>query len=240
VPTDAFAVHRRHSASGFPLPRINSTAIFGDLSGHLRPLVAALELLKFDTESSELPDALAVVQVGDLVHTGPDSDAVVTFVAKMMSTNADRWVQLMGNHESQYLGGTRFGHLDVSRDTEETIRGWVHHDQAHLAAAVDSAELGPVLITHAGLTRQLWTELGRPTDPAEAARLLNRMLRMDRRRAFAPGEMLQGGSHKPGVVWAAAGSELYQSWSVTGRRLPRSTATAPPGLESPGLAALDP
>jgi len=176
-------------------------------------------VLGLDRATGKLPDDLTVVQVGDLVHTGPDSDAVVAFVSKMMSANGSRWVQLVGNHESVYIGGIGFGHSRVSIDAEAIIRTWVHNGRGLLATTVDSAAWGPLLVTHAGLTRELWVELGEPADPVDAARRLNRILRMDRRRAFAPGLMLQGvDAYKPGVVWAAAGSELYRSW--VGRPVP--------------------
>jgi hypothetical protein len=74
-------------------------------------------------------------------------------------------------------------------------------------------------VTHSGLTRQLWQELGSPGTAEEAAGLLNDLLSTDRYRAFAPGRLLQGQpNRKPGVVWASAGDELYPSWA--GHRCP--------------------
>lgn len=50
-----------------------------------------------------------ICQVGDLIHKGPDSSAVVALVDQIIDSNPGRWVQLLGNHEAQYLsGGTQF------------------------------------------------------------------------------------------------------------------------------------
>jgi hypothetical protein len=140
---------------------------------------------------------------------------VVSLVDRVIGAHPDRYLQLLGNHEASYLDGPVFGDWSVSEETGRTLRHWVRSDRARLAAPVVSAEYGDVLVTHAGLTRWLWVELGRPTRAAEAANALNRMLHLDRKRAFAPGRLLEGEGFsrgQPGVVWADAGSELYASW----------------------------
>ena len=65
----------------------STIAIFGDLSGHLHPFEEALKRLGAVPETATVPDGLLVVQVGDLVHRGPDSDAIVDLVDRMMDAN---------------------------------------------------------------------------------------------------------------------------------------------------------
>ena len=59
-------------------PRGARVAVIGDVGGHLAELRRELVRLGADEETGELPDDLTIVQVGDLVHRGPDSAGVVS------------------------------------------------------------------------------------------------------------------------------------------------------------------
>src|SRR5580704_8864056 len=129
-----------------------------------------LQELDADTATGIIPDDLVVVQVGDLVHRGPDSTGVVALVDRMMSASPGQWVQLIGNHEAQEgLGGPDFWHEPLSPGLRSDLRRWVDGNQARLAVALDTVEYGPVLVTHAGLTRHKWVAIGRPDEPDDAA-----------------------------------------------------------------------
>ena len=78
-------------------------AVIGDLAGHLDELRGELVRLGADASTLRLPDDLTVVQVGDLVHRGPDSDGVVALVDRYLREQPEHWVQLAGNHEGQYV-----------------------------------------------------------------------------------------------------------------------------------------
>ena len=54
-------------------------AVIGDVGGHVEELRRELRALGA-SETGVLPDDLVVIQVGDLVHRGPDSEAVVRLV----------------------------------------------------------------------------------------------------------------------------------------------------------------
>jgi hypothetical protein len=168
-----------------------------------------------DTSSGTLPEDLVVVQVGNLVHKGPDSAAVVALVDRMLLGSPERWVQLIGNHEAQEgLGGPSFWPEALDEPTRRHLQRWVRSDQARLAVALDTVEYGPVLVTHAGLTRPKWEDIGHPDAPEAAASALNDELASDPERAFAPGEML---GLRPrltvGVTWASP-RELLASWDM--------------------------
>ena len=165
-------------------------------------------------EAAKIPSDLTVVQVGDLVHKGPDGDEGVALVDRMMSVDPGRWVQLMGNHEAQHLAGPAFGTCDCDIDAVETPRRWTKDGSMHLAAAVVSDEHGPLLVTHAGLSWPWWRRLGRPATPQVAAADLNaRLADPDQRAAlFEPDMMLAWDKGEAGVVRAEASRELYGSW----------------------------
>ncbi|WP_258953386.1 metallophosphoesterase [Lentzea californiensis] len=69
-------------------------AAIGVVGGHADQLRRALR---------ELGAGLVVIQVGDLVDRGPDSLGVLHAVRERLGTG---WVQLVGNHEAQYLPGS--------------------------------------------------------------------------------------------------------------------------------------
>jgi hypothetical protein len=77
------------------------------VGGHSGPLREALT--RICGGALRLPPDVVVVQVGDLVDRGPDSTGVLELVRTFLDEQPDQWIQLAGNHESQYLpGGTRF------------------------------------------------------------------------------------------------------------------------------------
>lgn len=189
--------------------------MLGDVGGHAWMLRRCLQELGADTGTGDIPDDLVIVQVGDLVHKGPDSAGVVTLVDRMMTGSPHQWVQLIGNHEAQEgLGGPEFWRESLPEGVRAELRRWVDGEQARLAVALDTVEYGPMLVTHAGLTRPKWEAIGRPDYPDDAAVSLNKELTDDPRRAFAAGEML---GVKPrmavGVAWASP-RELLLSWDM--------------------------
>ena len=86
-------------------PMSKRVAIFGDVGGHARPLFDALVRLGMDPDTLTIPFDLTVVQVGDLIHRGPETGGVLNLVAQIIATQPARWVQLVGNHEALYLPG---------------------------------------------------------------------------------------------------------------------------------------
>ena len=187
---------------------VERIAAIGDVGGHLEQLREALLALGADPERGRLPPGLAVVQVGDLVHKGPESDGVVELVDRFLATDPRRWVQLEGNHEACYVREDLFLHDAVAPRTAERLRAWRDDGLLRLAVAVETASLGPTLITHAGLTAELWQQLGRPATPSAAVR------RVAEEPALAsrPGRMLGGVDTSGGVQWAEAVHELYGPW----------------------------
>ncbi|SHG95882.1 Calcineurin-like phosphoesterase [Jatrophihabitans endophyticus] len=192
-------------------------AVIGDLAGHRGELER--ELARLGARDDRLPDDLTVVQVGDLVHRGPDSEGVVALVDHYLGTQPGRWHQLVGNHEAQYLREPAFDwpeHIDDQ--AAETLAGWWDARAMVPAVAIRAghgADAEDFLVTHAGLTAGFWKRaLDRPGEARLAAAALNSFAGRHDDVLFAAGQMLGGGKadHTAGPVWAAAASELVASW----------------------------
>lgn len=194
-------------------------AVYGDVSGHLGPFLAGLAHMGI-VPGEPWPNEVAVVQVGDLVHKGPDSDAIVAMVAALATAaGPQRWVQLAGNHEAVHTGGVAFLCDGVAPATAATLRRW--HADGFLRAAVavhPTDERPPWLITHAGLTRPWWVALGAQKRASAVADTLNELFARDP-EAFTAGLMMAGFGASPDPVeasplWAHPTGELWPSWAA--------------------------
>jgi len=174
--------------------------IIGDVGGCADQLIEVIGPIVED------PGTL-VIQVGDLIDRGPDSAAVLAFVQRRLDAGLGGWIQLIGNHESQYLGGEPFWPQRLAPSDAELLRTWWMKEWLRVAAAVRTAEGEELLVTHAGLSVQAWQDLGEPVTASTAADLLNtrpeRLLWNDR-----------------GPLWAEAGPDVYQSWLSAGKPVP--------------------
>lgn len=189
-------------------------AVIGDVGGHHDALRRELQRLGANPQTGRLPDDLHVIQLGDLVHRGPDSAGVLHLVEQYLTEQPEQWTQLLGNHEAQYIRPPTFewpetldpGDVDLLRDWWATGR--------LVAAAAFDHENASYLVTHAGLTSGFWRhEIGAPGEAGAAADALNLLARGDDPVLFRPGEMLGfPASDCAGPVWASAPTELLPSW----------------------------
>jgi hypothetical protein len=174
--------------------------VIGDVGGCADRLADAVVPLAAE------PDTV-VVQVGDLVDRGPDSPGVLAFVGERLATAPHRWVQLIGNHEAQYLGARPFWPEPLADADAQLLRTWWLTDRLRVAAAVRTADGEELLVTHAGLTAAAWRELDGPVTAATAADLLN----------TRPEGLL---FHDRGPLWAEADTHLYPSWLQAAEPVP--------------------
>lgn len=186
-------------------------AVIGDVAGHLEALAA--ELARLGASPGEaLPRDLVVIQVGDLVHRGPDSDGVVSLVDGYLESQPDQWVQLVGNHEAQYLREPAFRWPDrIASHSVDTLRRWWASGRMRAAVALESPGES-YLVTHAGLSQPFWRRtLSAPEEPVDAADRINRLIGRDDDTLFRAGALL-GRDVVAGPVWASAHVELVPSW----------------------------
>lgn len=199
-------------------------AIIGDVGGHLEQLLTELARLGVEPEAP-IPEGLVVIQVGDLVHRGPDSEGVVSLVNRYLRRQPEQWIQLVGNHEAQYLRDPAFEWPErIHYVAEDRLRLWWREGRMVAAAAVVTADR-QYLVTHAGLTAGYWHDvLDSPTDAVLTAAALNSFIGSHEGVLFAAGEMLggKGPDHRAGPVWAAAGTELSASWLASDAPMPFS------------------
>lgn len=203
--------------------------MIGDLGGHRQVLQDILTTLGVAFDSTDpsshqraldldWPVDLHIVQVGDLVHRGPDSLGVITLVSALIQRGV--WTQIVGNHEQLYVDHPVFDWPESIPDLAvSTLRAWWQDQLMVPAAAVETTD-GDWLITHAGLTAGFWEHgLGSPGLAVDALAGLAEA-RADGALWF-PGAMLTGSvNHCAGPVWAAAGSEVYSSWLSTNASMP--------------------
>ena len=195
----------------------SSVAVIGDVGGHLNALRYELVRLGADPHTGDLPPGLTVVQVGDLIHRGPDSRGVVALVDRYLREVPHRWIQLVGNHEAFYLGERSFQWPErVDNETAAAIVRWWAEGSMHVAAALPTT-VGDYLVTHAGLTAGIWRSvLGTPRSAAAAATALNRLGAAGASAVFRTGAMLgRRASGSAGPLWADAAAELVPSWLQT-------------------------
>jgi hypothetical protein len=226
----------KSTPSSLPLPwqpgevqatEVGRVAVIGDVGGHRDELMAELRRLGADRGSGRLPADLTVVQVGDLVHRGPDSEGVVALVDAYLDEQPAQWVQLVGNHEAHYLRPPVFEWPErIGDGAIDTLRAWWAEQRMVVAAAIDNAG-EQLLVTHAGLTAGYWrAALDAPTSAVDAARALNSFPKVHDDVLFAAGHMLsrrgagRGANLAAGPVWAAAATELVPSWLGEPQRAP--------------------
>jgi hypothetical protein len=171
---------------------VATIVVIGDVGGCAGELADALASI--DGE----PDTV-VIQVGDLIDRGPDSPGVLALVQERLDGKPTSWIQLVGNHESQYLGGEPFWPHRLADADADLLRGWWLKDRLRVAAALRTVRGEEFLVTHAGLTLGTWRKLGEPVTAGTAADLLN----------TRPEDLLW---HEQGPLWADAGPHVYPSW----------------------------
>ncbi|WP_375497606.1 metallophosphoesterase [uncultured Jatrophihabitans sp.] len=190
-------------------------AVIGDLAGHLNELTGELRRLGADPRTGRLPDDLRVVQVGDLVHRGPEPEGVVALVDRYLREQPQQWVQLAGNHEAQYLREPAFSWPERIADTAvDTLRRWWSTGRMRVATTIRTPD-EDFLITHAGVTEGFWRlALDSPPRADQAAAAINSFIGRHDDVLFHAGQMLGGGDPDPGAgpLWAAAATELAPGW----------------------------
>lgn len=198
--------------------RHDRVAVIGDVAGHVDELRAELRRLGADRGTGRLPDDLMVVQVGDLVHRGPASDAVVALVDGYLTHQPAQWVQLVGNHEAHYLRDPVFDWPERIADrSRDTLRRWWAAGQMLAATWVHDGAEG-FLITHAGVTADFWRgTLGAPSSAERAAITINSLIGTDDSALFRAGTMLhrRRRARGAGPLWAATAVELLPGWLAT-------------------------
>jgi hypothetical protein len=206
-------------------PPTGRVAVIGDVGGHIDQLRCELSRLGCNVDAFEMPADLRVVQVGDLIHRGNHSESVVTLVDHFLRKYPRDWIQLVGNHEAQYLRDPVFRwHQTISEAAAELIRTWWDSGLMRAAAFIrmDDEEF---VVTHAGITEGFWRRILHSPASAQLARdRINELITTGDKSLFYTGHMLGVGKadFRAGPLWASAALELIPSWLNSGARMPFS------------------
>lgn len=205
------------------MPRV---ALIGDIHGNIDGFRRALAAVGCDPDSGHIPAGLWVVQLGDLVHVGADSNACIALAERMQ--RHDRYIQLVGNHDAAHLGAPfrsdRLRDLHHDAPWADTLRRWWGAGRLRIAVALRT-RAGDVVASHAGITHGLWRHLGSP-DAATCARLLNADAGAPaealgaRVRTFSGGILTGDGPNAASGPLHAATSELAGAWVHYGAHSP--------------------
>lgn len=174
--------------------------------------------------SEPLRSDAIVIQLGDLVGKGSERDSCLDLVEELRGELGDRYIQLLGNHEwLENENGTPDSIWKQETDLQEKP---VRCAGGPIAVAVEDQALGPVLITHAGLTAENWKVLGEPS-VQEAASILNELVREPSGMVFTAGLIpdRESPNAAAGPLWADSAAELLPSWLEfcdSGRQMPFS------------------
>lgn len=194
-------------------------AVFGDVGGHATQFFNALSDLGVDFDNATIPEDLTIVQVGDLIHKGPDSDLIVEFVNAFLTNSPKQWVQLNGNHELQHCYGIPFFPCRCTDDTVRTLRDWWQEGLLRMSAVIIHNEVNDLfpkpttLITHAGVTQPIW-KISHAQDAQEWSQWADdkAFYNLSRQSGLMLGEAR---NFMAGPIWAHCIHEVYESWNNT-------------------------
>lgn len=190
--------------------------IYGDVGGHYDPFVASLTEQGVDCEEYTIPANVIIVQVGDLVHKGPDSEKIVDMVNIFTKMYPDQWIQLAGNHELPYVTNqVKFYPDEIPHRSAEILRSMKEEKRLRVAYSFTDSTGRDYLLTHAGLTQPNYDELCSLSNVTElSAKETSQLLNNHNwNNLLTAGAILYGHSNiRAGVFWADCISELYFSW----------------------------
>lgn len=203
--------------------------VFGDTGGHSKQLIAGLESIGVDLKRFLIPKDTRILHLGDLIHKGPGSEYLVALVNILMAKNPGQWVQLLGNHEYQHLGGPSFWRCDCTPEMVMIMRDWVEKGTAKTAYGSDNITPAEKLslsardtwepsnsswlFTHAGVTYNFWKKHHSIKSASDLADKINSL---NAKQVNNAGSILFGGpaNFNAGPVWAIGVDEVYNSWNT--------------------------
>lgn len=196
---------------------VQKHVIYGDIGGHYNEFIASLHDYGVDTDNYTIPKGTVIVQVGDLVHKGPDSEKIVIMVSAFANKYPEQWIQLIGNHELPYLSKQRefYSGARANKPTRKMIRELQSDKLLKSSYSFTDSQGQDYLVTHAGLTETNYDNfsyrngLDRP-NASQIDSILNNTPLND---MLTAGMMMYGRPNQSAsIFWAECASELYYSW----------------------------
>lgn len=197
--------------------------VFGDTGGHFKQLFNGLKNIGM-SDDYFLPKDITIIHCGDLVHKGPDSEYIVQLVNTIKQKNPGQWVQIIGNHEAQYLGGIVFRQVGLlGPESEGIINEWYEEGflrftyvipQGHTIHTVRAsyASSTPILVSHAGVSYPFYDAYLKNKNVKDYNSVLRQMdIPLVHRAGLMMGEVYD--AQAPiGPVWAHGIHENWVLW----------------------------
>lgn len=194
-------------------------AIFGDIGGQAELFEQGLIDIGCDPKSGYVPEGMTVIQVGDLIDRGPDSDGAFEIARSMLLS--ERYIQLVGNHEAQHLGGPKFitpgSKSELSGPKIRALKDLRKKGYLHMGVGIvteyfdndDNYYKDEYLITHGGLGVRFWQRyLAGETDLEKMVGSLNGL----GSRAYDAGGLLGYRKSIAGPCWPLIWDEVMAEW----------------------------
>lgn len=197
------------------------TVIIGDIGGQTEVFLDVLKRVGI-SDDFRVPAGLRIIQIGDLARMSNehniDSVACLQIADSLLRNNPGQWFQLLGNHESPFIGGpypeTWVGRQAFHDQSRDIVTAWWNEGLAKLAVGIDTHD-GPALITHAGITRGYYRNVLHARNPHDAVSAINSIVKNRDYHGFYEIGAVNFGL-EPNVqsdfLWAATGAELLPSW----------------------------
>lgn len=200
--------------------------IFGDTGGHYQQLYNSLREIGM-TEDYTLPQDIRVIHLGDLIHKGLYSVQILRMIDNIRWTNPGQWIQIIGNHEAQYLGGYQFWNKRITQDGVRILTEWYEQGFLTFTHTIDASlnypltaktELedylltSPVVFSHAGISLPFWANNFNNIKPENFQKNIEEMPLFN---VHKPGIMLgeEFNIKSPvGPIWAHGINEVWIMW----------------------------
>lgn len=187
--------------------KYQKTIILSDISGYLTVTDEKLSQHGVSIREGIVPKNTLLILNGDLVHRGPESEEVLECVDKII--HQPNVIVTIGNHDALYLGKAGFQWNENVPNASQTYTQW-WNDGTMIPACGLRTRTGDYLVTHAGLSHQLWVHMGSPRTMDKT--LSGLMNCVNDGSFFNMGEMIGHHSLCPGPIWCSA-RELLSSWN---------------------------
>jgi len=190
------------------------TLVFSDIGGHFNEFERGLNTHGASLLDLHVPKDVRIIQVGDLVHKGPDSDKLVSSIDEITKKHNKQWIQLAGNHELPYVSThNRFYPDRISEDSHRRLIEMNYDERLLKAYSITDSKSKDYLITHAGLTFQNFDSMRLPR-LVKTSRSVSKILNNSGWSELSKAGVILGHplNYKAGIFWADCVRELYASW----------------------------
>lgn len=204
---------------------MNTIVVMGDIGAQLMLFYRTLRKLGV-SQDLRIPDGLIIVNVGDVARmsNSPNLHSLkcLEIADELIKRNPGQWIQLLGNHESPFIGGPalpEWFQLPDFEESEKIVSKWWNEGTAQLSQIIETPETNiDTIVTHAGLTSGFMKDNGFLNDHRGMVKFLNSLnpnSSTDYKDIAKTGVVTFKDS--PSVftdcLWASTANELYPSWN---------------------------